>query len=125
MDDYRLLEVNQDQAATLKRLINNEYVKDKRPLRYKLVLKLMHSILELERPDTVLTVFPLQLDEIELWALDDVLTEDGKTFAGQSLRPLQREVWKLLIDISSDRVESVPVLPTATEFDDKTLIGAS
>jgi hypothetical protein len=92
--EQKLLEINRNQAITVKRLLSDDTAKDDYPAGRRLSIKMIDAILTMEDEES--DVFPLWLNEAEFWLLNSLIFEESKDMFGASMRPLLRDIWRRL-----------------------------
>lgn len=78
-------------------------------------IKLIDAVLQIE--DGVAAPFSICLRRDEAWFIDANINEVTKDLKGNSLKPLLRRVWRLLVEWYADDLLHVPELPRATDGD--------
>ena len=92
--EQKLLELNRNQAITVKRLLSDDTAKDDYPAGRSLSIKMIDAILTMEDEDS--DSYPAWLNEPEFWLLNSLIFEESKDMFGASLRPLLRQIWRQL-----------------------------
>lgn len=106
--EQKLLEINRNQAITVKRLLADDTAKDDFPAGRRLSIKTIDAILTMEDEDT--DSFPMWLNEAEFWLLNSLIFEESKDMFGASMRPLLRDIWRRLREYHEDELLAPPAL---------------
>lgn len=106
--EQKLLEINRNQAITVKRLLADDTAKDDYPAGRRLSIKTIDAILTMEDEDS--DSFPLWLNEPEFWLLNSLIFEESKDMFGASMRPLLRDIWRRLREYHEEELLSSPEL---------------
>jgi hypothetical protein len=115
--DEKLLEINKNQAITVKRLVADDTVKDEYPAGRRLSIKLIDAVLCMEDQNS--DSYPLWLTEAEFWLLNSLIFEESKDMFGVSMRPLLRAVWRQLREYHEHELLTSPPVDTRETGDDQ------
>lgn len=85
------------------------------PGAMRLRIYLFDAILALE--SGVGSPYSVPVSEAECWIIDAFIREDSKDLSGNSLRPLLRRVWKLIIAWHEDELVQAPEMPSVQASD--------
>lgn len=106
--EQKLLELNRNQAITVKRLLSDDTAKDDYPAGRSLSIKMIDAILTMEDEDT--DAYPAWLNEAEFWLLNSLIFEESKDMFGASMRPLLRQIWRNLREYHETELLAPPSL---------------